>query len=146
VNESQEAAVMPRERTGYQAICQSGRAARALQGRQTEKAVLQHQCAEASKALNSMAGRKEAAIIRKRCSQINGAEGDKLGEALRLQISDASGGLLKMRPKCESFPRRLRSKKIEDTLSAWFNSSQICGREQKAAAQCHGRWTNLKLS
>jgi exonuclease SbcC len=124
VNEAQEAAVIAaRAEPGYQAFAKAEERLRALQGRQTEKAVLQHQCAEASKALAQWQGRKEAADNQEKVFTNQRVEGDKLGEALRLQISDASGGPLKMRAECERFSQAAsEAKRSKDILSAWFNS------------------------
>jgi exonuclease SbcC len=133
VNEAQEAGVIAaRAEPGYQAFIKAEERLRALQERQTEKAALQHQRADASNALTQWQGRKEAAENQAKAFTTQREECDKLAGAVRQQIAEAAAGLQKLQAECARLSQaELTAKKSRDTFSGWLNSPAKSAEENE---------------
>jgi exonuclease SbcC len=124
LNESQEAAVIAaRAEPGYQAFIKAEERLRALQLRQSEKSLLQHQRAEVSNALTQWQAKRDAADNQARIFTIQRDESAKFADVLRQQIAEGNAALQKMYAECEKLSQAASAaKKSRDTLGGWLNA------------------------
>jgi exonuclease SbcC len=124
VNESQEAcAVAAKAEPGYQAFLKAEERLRELQQRQTEKASLQHQRAEAANALTQWQGKKESAENQAKTFRAQRDEFAKLSDAFVRQMTEGGAAVQKTQADCIRFSEAaLAAKKSRDTFSGWLNS------------------------
>jgi len=124
VNESQKAAtIVAQTEAGFQSFTKAEECLRALQRRQSERAVLQQQRAEASNSLTQWQERKESADSQRRAVGQTRDEFAKVAETLRQQIAEFTVLLKKTNAECEGLSKTLLvAKNSKETFSGWVNS------------------------